>query len=415
MDNPSSFDLNRSIQHWRENLGQSPAFRSENLNELESHLRDSVAALETRGLSEGEAFLIATRRLGRADALGQEFGKLNAAVVWRSRALWMLAGMLFLTVGWDLSRMTAAAVTYLGSMTVTNGILLGWFSATTKLLTLGLITTLFWLLTTGKLSRWNSSSARLRQRPVGTAIILLGGMLLLKLVTGSFEVLSIRNLGPQALGQTYAVTMWFNVVSPVLALVVMVTLFSRLLSARTKTTAGQRAAAWIFVPLISMSLLLSSAQAQTNSQRPGSTGPGATDNKDNATLDQAMTLWRASKKDEAVAKFGAVDFSRRPLFPTGSVLNYSEAQFIALPQAARDKLSEQMLEDISVLKGICALVRDTGRNALAQGDTDKSGKYTAQLKQCGDALNQPDSLALLKLVGKAIQKMAAQPAPALKN
>ena len=47
MENQTAFDLNQAIQRWRENLANSPAFRSENLNELESHLRDSISTLET--------------------------------------------------------------------------------------------------------------------------------------------------------------------------------------------------------------------------------------------------------------------------------------------------------------------------------------------------------------------------------
>ncbi|HXT11196.1 MAG TPA: permease prefix domain 1-containing protein [Candidatus Angelobacter sp.] len=65
MADQTAFDLNRAIQTWRDNLANSPAFRRENLNELESHLRDSIAALQTRGLSAEEGFLIATRRLGQ--------------------------------------------------------------------------------------------------------------------------------------------------------------------------------------------------------------------------------------------------------------------------------------------------------------------------------------------------------------
>lgn len=92
METTTSFDLNRAIQHWRENLGQSPAFRSENLNELESHLRDSVATFETRGLSAEEAFLVATRRMGASSALEPEFGKVNGQAIWLDRFFWMLIG-----------------------------------------------------------------------------------------------------------------------------------------------------------------------------------------------------------------------------------------------------------------------------------------------------------------------------------
>ena len=90
MANQTSFDLNAAIQTWRENLANSPAFRRESLNELESHLRDSIAALQSRSLSAEEAFMIATKRLGKSGVLEEEFGKVNAKSVWLDRALWIL-------------------------------------------------------------------------------------------------------------------------------------------------------------------------------------------------------------------------------------------------------------------------------------------------------------------------------------
>jgi hypothetical protein len=90
---PHSFELNREIQRWRENLAQSPAIRLENLDELESHLRDSVTALQTSGLSTGEAFMVATKRIGKGDLLETEFRKVNGRTVWLDRMLWMLIGI----------------------------------------------------------------------------------------------------------------------------------------------------------------------------------------------------------------------------------------------------------------------------------------------------------------------------------
>jgi len=49
MQNENPFDLNNAVQQWREKLAQAPAFQSENLNELESHLRDSVATCKAVG------------------------------------------------------------------------------------------------------------------------------------------------------------------------------------------------------------------------------------------------------------------------------------------------------------------------------------------------------------------------------
>ena len=77
MENRSSFDLNLAIQRWRENLAQAPTIRQESLDELESHLRESLMALQRSGLSPEEAFIIASRRMGPGVALEEEFVKVR--------------------------------------------------------------------------------------------------------------------------------------------------------------------------------------------------------------------------------------------------------------------------------------------------------------------------------------------------
>ena len=93
METTTTFDLNRAIQQWRENLAQSPAFRSENLDELETHLRDSIGSLQTHGLSAEEALIVASKRIGRLSCLEAEFGKVNGQAVWLDRILWVLIGI----------------------------------------------------------------------------------------------------------------------------------------------------------------------------------------------------------------------------------------------------------------------------------------------------------------------------------
>jgi hypothetical protein len=60
---------------------------------MESHLRDAVDQLRTAGLTDEEAFLVATRRVGSAQALEAEFAKINGRSVWLDRLLWMLVGV----------------------------------------------------------------------------------------------------------------------------------------------------------------------------------------------------------------------------------------------------------------------------------------------------------------------------------
>jgi hypothetical protein len=116
METKTAFDLNTAIQRWREHLSQSPQFRPENLEELEIHLRDSIAAWQGKALSEEEAFLVATRRIGGAPALAPEFAKINGQGVWMNRLLWMLVGAQI----WPLVRSCANAV---ADTTVIGGLL----------------------------------------------------------------------------------------------------------------------------------------------------------------------------------------------------------------------------------------------------------------------------------------------------
>lgn len=77
MENVSQFDLNIALQRWLARLGQSPQVKAENLKELESHVRDSVVQLQTKGLSSEESFLVATHRVGNPEKLEPEFAKMN--------------------------------------------------------------------------------------------------------------------------------------------------------------------------------------------------------------------------------------------------------------------------------------------------------------------------------------------------
>jgi hypothetical protein len=107
MENSPAFDLNNAINRWRDGLNQSPHFREENLAELEAHLRDSVAELQSRGLTNEEAFLLGARRLGHPTGLGLEFGKINRGQVWLHRLLWMLVGIQVWSLLTTISRIAA--------------------------------------------------------------------------------------------------------------------------------------------------------------------------------------------------------------------------------------------------------------------------------------------------------------------
>jgi len=57
MENETPFDLNERLDHWRSALMNRPAIREEDIEELESHLSDTMDVLVKSGLSQEEAFL----------------------------------------------------------------------------------------------------------------------------------------------------------------------------------------------------------------------------------------------------------------------------------------------------------------------------------------------------------------------
>jgi hypothetical protein len=142
MENQTAFDLNLAIRSWRENLANSPAFQSENLNELESHLRDSIERLCTPQLSAEEAFLIATRRIGKSQQLESEFGKLNRNSIWFDRILWILMAI-------QLGALISGLSSFLQSVAYPLGVIGGdWLSNSFALMfspfVLGIAAVLFW-------------------------------------------------------------------------------------------------------------------------------------------------------------------------------------------------------------------------------------------------------------------------------
>jgi hypothetical protein len=102
MEKQTSFDLNAAIQGWRNELAKSGSFRADDLDELESHLRDSESSLRAQGLTVEEAFLIAARRTGAGDVLAAEFATINGSSVWLDRLLWMITGSMTMSALWSL-------------------------------------------------------------------------------------------------------------------------------------------------------------------------------------------------------------------------------------------------------------------------------------------------------------------------
>ena len=76
-------DLETRIGQWRGYLSRRAVLRSDDVEELEGHLRDQIDGLRTRGLSDDEAFLIAVGRVGRIDELSREYAREHSDRLWK--------------------------------------------------------------------------------------------------------------------------------------------------------------------------------------------------------------------------------------------------------------------------------------------------------------------------------------------
>jgi len=71
------------IAQWRTYLRRRQAVHGPDVEELEGHLRDQLAALTEGGLAADEAFLIAVKRMGSLDALSREFARAHSERLWK--------------------------------------------------------------------------------------------------------------------------------------------------------------------------------------------------------------------------------------------------------------------------------------------------------------------------------------------
>ena len=77
-----------------------------------------------------------------------------------------------------------------------------------------------------------------------------------------------------------------------------------------------------------------------------------------------------------------------------------------LPASDREVKSGEITSQTRVLKELAAAVAQAGIDAAAKQDPAQARKHFTSLKQCGEALDSPGSLAIVKLVGQGIKKRA---------
>ena len=113
------------VESWKLGLSERESVSADELLELEQHLRESVDELVGARLSEQDACLVASSRLGDSAALAREYQKSNGGLVWRRRALWVLVGCVSAELLNGLMRACGAAAALLAAHLDGSGSVIG--------------------------------------------------------------------------------------------------------------------------------------------------------------------------------------------------------------------------------------------------------------------------------------------------
>ena len=118
MGEKSMFDMNEKIKIWRSDLTRQQTLEKSDIDELENHLREEIERLTESDLTQEEAFIVASHRLGHSDNLSDEFAKVNTSILWRKRLFWagaiVLAWIILTYFGQVVSRICQILAVFIG-------------------------------------------------------------------------------------------------------------------------------------------------------------------------------------------------------------------------------------------------------------------------------------------------------------
>jgi pantothenate kinase len=125
-------------------------------------------------------------------------------------------------------------------------------------------------------------------------------------------------------------------------------------------------------------------------------------------LEQAISAWQQGDRAAAVSRFTEIDWSRGAAFSKNAASSLREKDLATLTPADRQRRMEEVMAQLKELKPLFSAVAQAGKDAAAKKDYAEARRCFTKLNQCGEALDTPDGLLIVKLVGRAAKKMAAK-------
>jgi len=123
-------------------------------------------------------------------------------------------------------------------------------------------------------------------------------------------------------------------------------------------------------------------------------------------FDKSLELWAGGDKSQAVEVFLAIDWNSPSWFSQGSILSLTEQQFASLPAEEQQAKMPEMFTISTMIRELGKHVVKLGKESLAAKQDDAAEKQFDAVLQSGLAICSPESLAMLRMIGFAVQQMA---------
>lgn len=125
-------------------------------------------------------------------------------------------------------------------------------------------------------------------------------------------------------------------------------------------------------------------------------------------LGEVLVSWNMGKSDEAVQKFVALSWDDPAVFQGIPALAIGEEQLASLQEAQRNRVVQHAQELAGTLRDLVRAVAGAGDTLAVSGNTEGARAHFDALKQCGQALQSPNHVVMIQLVGEAMATFAQE-------
>lgn len=391
MEAQSAFNLSEALNDWRILL-RSYSLGTQEVQELELHLLDTMESLKPAKLSPAESFLVARHRLGRPEILAEQYRLANPLNVWKERGLWMVIGVLLFWMAGTVANLASLFTLVVGNRWTNDGLMLGFLGLAAQGITLAL----------GGLLLWRGVKSRHFVAPGMVVLIkffvsVLIAVVILQSCHWIISSWAAVTSSPRTLAGFYMIVSGYSGPLMVIGLGVL----------GGGLCWNVRREQLVCCLTLGGSLLLGGCSPK-GSQTPA-TQPSATQAPATSSTQLETTLQLAKDNPvKAADEFMRIDLANAPLFSPGSPLSYSEGQFIKLPHDANEKLAREAQDDLALIKKIVAEIKTRRDQARAAGNAELVRQFNSQLERLASKLEESRNLAITQLVGKGVRKVATQ-------